>query len=70
MRESNNKTQCHNPPSPATEIACQVESPAAMSRLPAISDIERILSEAVEIASAAERQAFIDRACTGNGELR
>jgi serine/threonine protein kinase len=37
---------------------------------PAISHIERILAEAVEIPSAADRQAFVERACGGDVELQ
>jgi serine/threonine protein kinase len=37
---------------------------------PTTERIESILAAAVEIASVAERQAFIDRACAGNAELQ
>jgi serine/threonine protein kinase len=37
---------------------------------PAISDIERILAQAVEIASSADRQAFIEQACGDDRELQ
>src|SRR4051794_4634889 len=32
--------------------------------------VETVFSEALEIASAAEREAFLDRACGGDGSLR
>jgi serine/threonine protein kinase/tetratricopeptide (TPR) repeat protein len=34
------------------------------------SSVESIMSEAVEIAAADERQAYLDRSCAGNPELR
>jgi hypothetical protein len=36
---------------------------------PAAPLIESILAAAVEIASAAERRQFVERACGGNTEL-
>src|SRR6266567_7235875 len=41
---------------------------AAMDKT--IASVDRILAEAVEIAAPAERQAFLDRACAGNADLR
>ena len=37
---------------------------------PAISDVERILVDAIEISSPAERQRFVAAACQGNFELQ
>ena len=37
---------------------------------PAISDVERILADAVEIASPAERQRFVEEASRGDSELQ
>src|SRR5262245_54309057 len=37
---------------------------------PEISDIQRILADAVEINSSSERQAFVDRACGDDAEMR
>src|SRR6516225_8297204 len=51
---------------PAGRVACQGAKPVNESSLPE----ESIFAQALELASAAERAAYLDRACGANRQLR
>src|SRR5262245_31647799 len=51
---------------PAERMACQGAKPVNESSLPE----ESIFAQALELASTAERAAYLERACGANHELR